>query len=187
MTMPDVQWIPSDICAMSLSELVVSALPDRQRVLHLANPDIVPWPRIVDSIARICGLDKLSLLSEKEYIELLGATEKSLPVKRLLPFLHGIFLKGGLPRRFTLLDVASTVQLSRSLAECPSIEDAFLQRVIDAVLERKDVVHPTSLQPVLLFGPWTKHAGANVMRSIADRVLGAAEWSKKQIGIVNVK
>lgn len=185
--MPDVQWIPSDVCAAALTDLVIAPLPDRQHVLHLANPDVMPWTDVAERIGKLCGLSNIHFLSEKEYIDVLNASEETLLVKRLLPFLHGVMLKGGLPRKFTLLDVSSTSRWSRSLSECPRIDDRFLSRVVASLLKTADSSQPTSPLPVLLFGPWTKHAGTNISPVISEKVSCAAERTKAELGIVEEK
>lgn len=182
--MPDVQWIPSDVCAASLTELVTSPLPARQHVFNLANSEIIPWPKVITSIAKFCDVDKISLLTEADYIDLLGRVEEPIPVKRLIPSLHGLTQKAGLPDRYTLLDTKSTCQWSRTLSSCPAIDDGYLAHVVELLLKGEDEVHLTSSSPVLIFGPWSEGTDVEVLPTISERVLAAAERTKASIGLV---
>lgn len=59
---PDVSWIPSDVCADVMHNLISCPIVAPLKVLHVANPDIVSWAEVVGTISSLLNLPDLPLL-----------------------------------------------------------------------------------------------------------------------------
>ena len=75
--MPDVSWIPSDICARAICDLVVhetSAQEDQANVTvhNLANPHIRSWKDVVVDSCGIIGCEVPEFVALPEFVDMLG-------------------------------------------------------------------------------------------------------------------
>ena len=131
---PDVSWIPSDVCADGVLDLVLGSLPDSLRILHVANPCVVSWKEVTDIISSILGLPKLPLLSASDYIECVEAHGRSVPIYRLIPYLQFAANHGGFPHAFCSLDVQNTLQISKALRGCPKVDRQLLSPIVHFLL-----------------------------------------------------
>ncbi|KAF9461920.1 hypothetical protein BDZ94DRAFT_1322983 [Collybia nuda] len=157
--LPDVAWIPADICADALRDIIfhtdhTSLDP---QILHLANPHVVPWSTAASQIAQFTNVKSFSLTSWEDYINAIQHTAESLPICRLLPYFSSGLETGGLPENYALLEVSHTLKFSPSLASCPPIEGKLLRKIVQLVT-RETIDQPG---PIFVFGPWSGARKAN--------------------------
>lgn len=157
---PDVSWIPSDVCADVIHNLISCPIVAPLQVLHVANPDIVSWAEVVGTISSLLNLPDLPLLSATEYAEAAQNAGGNIPIRRLLPYLLHVASHGGFPRRYCSLDIQRTLKLSPALQLCPKVDKQFILPIVTFLVGRDLPVSTskplhTPRAPVLLFGPWS--------------------------------
>ena len=187
---PDVSWIPSDVCADVVLDLVLGSLPDTLRILHVANPCVVSWKEVTDIISSILGIPKLPLLSASDYIECVEAHGRSVPIYRLIPYFQFTANHGGFPNAYCSLDVQKTLQISKALRDCPKVDRQLLSPIVHVLLnaetEGSSAAQLTSQSAILLFGPWANKSQYEAEATAADtlnekRLLGLAVDARRMI------
>ncbi|KAA1472726.1 FabD/lysophospholipase-like protein [Dentipellis sp. KUC8613] len=134
--MPDVSWIPTDVCAHAVCELALHAHAEPVRVFNLANPTITSWPAVCAAAAHAAQCPPPAQLPFAQYVRLLESRHAAepLPILRLLPyFKKAVADHNSEPGAFRSFDVSATRALSPALAACPPIDAqyaAFLMRRI---------------------------------------------------------
>lgn len=161
-SMPDVSWIPSDICADSLRDFILfhsvpfPALSRNPQVLHVANPRIAPWPSVAKQLGNVAGVDHIALLPFADYVSLLQRAPKNLPIVRLLPFFLESLSAGTMPEIYASLKVESTLRYSQSLGAYPEVGPNILRTIWRHLQPEEEIVKATNVPaPVYLFGPWS--------------------------------
>lgn len=156
-TMPPVSWIPSDVCATALYQLLLSPSANGEaQFMHLANPAIAPWSDVAHTIAHVAGVPTLHLISLAEYITLIKRQRTATPISRLLPYLVSLSEKGTSPTRYASLQIDDTFKNAPSLASCPRINSSFLTLMVEGILKKAHLVGdagPTQIDYIFLFGP----------------------------------
>jgi hypothetical protein len=171
--LPEVCWIPVDVCADTTRDLVVAEQSHEEedraalKVFNLVNPKTIAWSEVVASIAKSIGVPMPRIVSLPEYVEILSHAKNS-SVERLLPYFIACMAGEGLPTSYPTWDVLQSVELSESLRDCPPIEGEFLALMANKVLEsaasiaaeaaaQVPVPPPVSLpsNAILAFGPWS--------------------------------
>ncbi|KAF8523373.1 male sterility protein-domain-containing protein, partial [Hysterangium stoloniferum] len=171
---PNVSWIPSDVCADALRDVVVSSSPithEGLQIIHLANPHITPWTEVVSNIAEIAGLSKPELLPFPEYIKRIRehghGQGPPLPVSRLLPYFIKSLEEGTMPEKYASLCVSESLKYSPALAKCPPIASAILQRIVHHLIPISPL---NSSSPVFLFGPWSATPESQVNQALLQPI-----------------
>lgn len=158
---PDVCWIPSDICAETIRDLVAAdhqGSGDRPVQVHnLVNPVSTPWHDVFEQVAAFIGCPSPRMVSLAEYVSILEgmSSESRTSINRLLPYFESSLALGSGPTRFAPLEVSRTIKASRSLAECPPIAASFLRLLASKIAFSDNTTGTPSRDVVLCFGPWS--------------------------------
>lgn len=163
--MPDVSWIPSDVCAAALRDLVLEQLPKNTadsapQVFHLANPRVTPWPTVIQTLSKLMGINDVELVSLSDYCTTLKrVSSQNLPIVRLLPFFVKSLADNTMPERYSSLKIEATLSRSPSLAACPEIGPDLLAKIVNNIAQLKStkpgMPSPILSSPIYLFGPWS--------------------------------
>ena len=136
--MPDVTWIPSDVCAAALAEFATRPMAEGDaKILHVSNPRITSWPTVAEVLAKVLRLNNVAQGYEREYVDLIRGfvSHSELRIIRLLPYFTNVVKQGDLPSRYALLEVKESLAHSTALAACPVIDEEFLQRIVARLIE----------------------------------------------------
>lgn len=156
--LPDVCWIPSDICAETIRDLVAAdhqGSGDRPVQVHnLVDPVSTPWHDVVEQVAAFIGRPSPRMA---EYVSILEGmpSESRTSINRLLPYFESSLALGSGPTRFAPLEVSRTIKASRPLAECPPIAASFLRLLASKIAFSDNTTGTPSRDVVLCFGPWS--------------------------------
>ncbi|CAA7262013.1 unnamed protein product [Cyclocybe aegerita] len=186
---PPVAWIPSDVCANTLFDLATTDQAPDRHLVHVANPVALPWPETAAEIFRFTLGAPAKLVEFGEYVQLIKAYTEPLPVRRLLPYFECLIET--MPDRYAVLDVAVSMQYSKSLAACPPISGTLLQRIVQRVLDEQSpqqVAEPPTTNhrsPIFIFGPLLSVDGLVPDADILHRILNHAEESRKGLSDVS--
>ena len=194
--LPDVSWIPSDICAAVISDFVTTPVSEpRLQTLHVANPRITTWPVASEMLAKLAKLNEsVSLVSLRTYVDAIrdAPAGPDLAIARLLPYFSGVIERGDLPEKYASLEVKESLTLSITLASCPEVNEGFLKPIVKYLLGGHQqpngaaAAAPLSVPsepPVLLFGPWSEVVSASMSISVEvkNHVEAAASRVRKEI------
>ncbi|TFK50404.1 hypothetical protein OE88DRAFT_250761 [Heliocybe sulcata] len=198
--LPDASWVPVDVCARAIRDLILyrdGHFPEDLAFSNVANPVIAPWKDVVLQAATCTGSFIPELVSLEEYIGTIEAALASLDslqdsgpiisLSRLLPSFRAIFQLGGFPSRYANLDVSTTVRRSQALADCPPLDKRLIDLLMNAILTYNSpqdasggMTHDTSQcvdpqQYIFLFGPSLTSLGNYSLddgsRVILDRLI----------------
>ncbi|EPQ51411.1 hypothetical protein GLOTRDRAFT_96463 [Gloeophyllum trabeum ATCC 11539] len=202
--LPDVSWVPVDVCADAICDFVSDALCERRQALmvyNVANPEIVAWPTVVRYAASALDCPMPRMVDLGEYIKALEAFEKSLNadellVRRLLPSLKEAATTSGFPSRYCPLDVRESLKFSPSLSNCPVIDEEFVRLLMHNMsgvsvevcqgspqaLVGSDTV--SGVQYAFVFGPWagtvTSWPSDLAYNRILERLFARAEQERSE-------
>jgi malonyl CoA-acyl carrier protein transacylase len=177
MHVPEVGWIPSDTCAMTLRDflLIPPSSAREPLILHIANPFVSEWPVVAHDIARIANINDFALVSMHDYVQTvkrhLVMGTPNIPVARLLPFFESM-AGNTASQRFTPLEIRVSRQYSAALDSCAPIGGRLLEAIV-----RHATRHAASGTPghIFVFGPVATRADAMLPRSdTMARVMTAA-------------
>ncbi|EJC99606.1 ketoacyl-synt-domain-containing protein [Fomitiporia mediterranea MF3/22] len=196
--MPDVTWIPSDVCATVLAEFATSPMTGGEaKVLHVSNPRITPWPTVSKMLAKVLRLNNVALVTLREYVDIIRAfaSHSELRIIRLLPYFTNVVKQGELPSRYALLEVKESLAHSTALAACPAMDEEVLQRIVTRLMGTGQR-SPAPLgqlpeSPVLLFGPWSEFVASSIddreakarIQSIALQTRIAIQYSEQDTAL----
>lgn len=190
LSFPSVSWIPSDICADALRDIVLSPRSSMDithpRILHLANPKIVHWPEIARQLGELAGIGEPKLLSMRDYVDILQRSDAFLPIRRLLPYLLNSIEEGTMPEKYSSLDVSVSLHLSPSLASCPPVTSGLLNVIVQSLLTKERILQPSTPPPVFMFGPWSAHSTDSAIiptsSAVEEQIMTLAQEGRKRIG-----
>ncbi|KAF7798042.1 hypothetical protein EIP86_009254 [Pleurotus ostreatoroseus] len=180
--MPDVSWIPSDVCARAICDLVVheTSKQDDQAKLtvhNLANPHIRSWKDVVVDSCDIIGCEVPEFVALPEFVDMLGDADSPMSGKRLLPYFSYTLEAGGLPSHYASLDVSQSAEISNSLKACPPVDITFLRILIgrlfpNMALPIRSTANVLATSPtVFMFGPWSSvHPGMALNTTVSGMV-----------------
>ncbi len=184
---PPVSWIPADICAGALFDIISADISAEPQFLHVANPHLVSWLQIGAQIGEISQIGEPSFLSLGEYIQLLKDQPSPVPVSRLLPYFTQALESGTMPERYASLRVVHTTRLSESLQMCPSIGPELLKLMVQGILRVKGSAssHTIANSPIFVFGPWSPSSrDVSVSPNVIEqRVMGMAKRIQSKLGV----
>jgi Male sterility protein len=183
-SMPHVTWIPSDVCADAMRDIVVSprareGAPAWQ-IIHLANPHRGPWAEVARRMGEMAGVGVPELVPFRDYVALIKRHKGMLPVTPLLPYFVSSLEEGTMPERYASLEVSSSLECSASLAACPPIASELLAKIVRESLKgHKQAPAAAAPSPVFLFGPWSSLSSASADASklivVEKRIMAVAE------------
>ncbi|EPQ51412.1 polyketide synthase [Gloeophyllum trabeum ATCC 11539] len=172
--LPDVTWVPVDICAAALCEIILDGELRSLDVYNITNPHATGWPQVVGYAAEALSCPAPPFLPFEEYIEVLRdqSSHKSpcvrdsiLSISRLIPALSS---RSICRPAFCSLDVARAVKASATLANCPPVDSGLVSLIIQHMKKNIPMAHPettdgeiqkevrssaSSGRVVFLFGP----------------------------------
>ncbi|KAK0239710.1 hypothetical protein EDD85DRAFT_460309 [Armillaria nabsnona] len=184
---PPVSWIPADICAGALFDIISADMSAEPQFLHVANPHLVSWLQIGAQIGEISQIGEPLFLSLGEYIQLLKDQPSPVPVSRLLPYFTQALESDTMPERYASLRVVHTMRLSESLQMCPSIGPELLKLMVQGILRVKASAssHTVANSPIFLFGPWSPSSRDVAISPgvIEQRVMGVAKRIQSKLGV----
>ncbi|KAL5514190.1 hypothetical protein ACEPAG_2278 [Sanghuangporus baumii] len=200
-SLPDVSWIPSDVCAAVISDFVSSPSSESPtQILHIANPRITTWPVTADLLATLAEMtDGVSLVSLRVYVDAIrnAPVGSEIAIARLLPYFSGVAEKGDLPKKYASLEVKRSLAFSPALASCPEVNEEFLKPIVRYLLGAHTQINGTAAPPpsrtleppVLLFGPWSEAVSTSVTVSsdVKNQVETAFSLVRKEIQYIGEK
>ncbi|KAH7872216.1 uncharacterized protein C8R40DRAFT_1173946 [Lentinula edodes] len=189
--LPDVTWVPSDICSHALWEAVTSIDLPHFHVLHIANPHPIPWATLALDIFKILAVNDFALLPWKEYVKSIQNQDASTPVSALLPYFINALQAGGMPTHYSSLAVTKTMHSLPSIGSSQPPNISFLNLLVKELVGQDDqkVSEPALLgRPVVfLFGPWSAKSGGLhstiTQEQIEGRLTGMAKFVSSNINV----
>jgi hypothetical protein len=129
-TFEAVDWIPVDVLALIMLELVKNTLRQngmRTMVYNLVNPRTTIWSALVPNVQKIAGIEKLVAL--REWVEILeqsslesnGAIVERNPALKLLDFMRGLSLKEGPSNGRSMYEVKALLRDSQQASELTKV------------------------------------------------------------------
>ena len=129
-TFEAVDWIPVDVLALIMLELVKNTLRQnsmRTMVYNLVNSRTTIWSALVPHVQTIAGIEKLVAL--REWVEILeqsslesnGAIVEINPALKLLDFMRGLSLKEGPSNARSMYEVKALLRDSQQASELTKV------------------------------------------------------------------
>ena len=125
-----VDWIPVDVAAKSISEVLISSAKsqpeedNKYSVYNIVNPHSIPWSELITMLqASSYNSGKLEVVSMTEWVSRLSALSSTLspdelPGLKLLQFFENMAGSEGEGEQFRLFETEKTMGISEGLREC---------------------------------------------------------------------
>ncbi|KAG0647940.1 Nonribosomal peptide synthase [Hyphodiscus hymeniophilus] len=137
-----VDWIPVDVAADTISELLISSNREEDegmyQVFNIVNPRSVPWSDLVSMLqASTFELGKLEVVPMTEWVSRLSALSSTLspdelPGLRLLQFFEGMASAEGKGHESSkVFDTEKSRAISQSLRECKPFRREWMERNLE--------------------------------------------------------
>ena len=124
-----VDWIPADIAAQTMCDILMTKDSGLYAVYNIINPHPVPWSRLVQML-RNCNVFPAAVkeVSLNKWIEILSTlskgTEPPIPGLRLLAVFEAVDNNGWNSNEFTTNKAAGA---SNAFKECQEFQESWLQ------------------------------------------------------------
>jgi thioester reductase-like protein len=136
-----IQWIPSDIAAQAIHDILANRSSQQYSVYNVANPHPIPWSQLVPMLqkakvfspsVRLTSLDEW--IAELEMLATQSANERPIEAVALLPFFkvsaQEARASGNSETRKFITEKG--VRASRALETCPEFNERWMQLSVDA-------------------------------------------------------
>lgn len=130
-----VDWVPVDVAARTVGDILLSGNEEGYKVHHVVNPCPIPWESLVQMLqgSKLVSVEgkKMDCIPMKEWVQRLaalaeaGASPDEVPGLRLLQFFESMALEEE-EERTKFFETAKTREISESLRGCETFNQGWV-------------------------------------------------------------